>query len=234
MHDEQAPGLDRRALLRRMAAGGAVVWATPMLHSVASAQAVASCGTTPRTLDWDTLPLGPFSSTVVGGVTVSVASAPAPGTTVAAGNPFVDNQTTGGVNGNHLHFEMVSNALGRQQAITFTFSAPVTNLVIPVYDIDGAINFFFSSYLDQVIVNTTGHTSFVPAGSNVIGTGTSADPYRNSVTDLSVQAASNDGNLVLRHPGPISSFDLTYRNGDQFGGFFPQQWIDVGDITFVC
>ena len=105
---------------------------------------------------------------------------------------------------------------------------------MPVYDIDAATSVIFSRYLDQVIVNTAGHTSFVPAGSNVIGAGTSGDPYRNSVTNLSVQAASDDGNLVLRHPGPTTTFQFTYRNGNQFGGFIPQQWIDVGDITFTC
>ena len=82
MPPEPLPGIDRRALLRRMAVGGAVVWATPMMQSVASAQAVGSCGT--GLLDWDTFTTGShFTSTVVGTTTVSISAVAAPGTTPA-------------------------------------------------------------------------------------------------------------------------------------------------------
>ena len=71
MSAEPPAPLDRRALLRRMAIGGAAVWATPMLQSVASAQAAASCG--PGVLDWDNFTTGStFTSTIIGNTTITL------------------------------------------------------------------------------------------------------------------------------------------------------------------
>jgi hypothetical protein len=209
-----------------MAAGGAVVWATPMMHSVASAQASASCGNTPRTLNWGTIPLGHFTSTTVAGTTISVSSV-ASNTVPPASNQDVESGESGGVNANHLHFQMVPNA-NAQQVITFTFSRAVTSLQIPVYDVDALNNAGGLNYLDQIIVNTSPHTSVIPAGSTVTGTGTAGNPYQN---DNFEATNSDDGNLLLRAAGPITTFQFTYRNG-RTGTF--AQWIDIGNITFNC
>ena len=72
MSAEPPAPLDRRALLRRMAIGGAAVWATPMMQSVASAQAAASCG--PGILNWDTFTTGSsFTNTIIGNTTITLA-----------------------------------------------------------------------------------------------------------------------------------------------------------------
>ena len=95
-------GLDRRALLRRMAVGGAVVRAAPAMHSVASAQAAPSC--TPGVLDWDTFGTA-FTNAVVGGVTVSMAITGVTNTTLLPNNGRVLAGPAGGVNQRHLRFE---------------------------------------------------------------------------------------------------------------------------------
>lgn len=227
MDFERTP-LDRRALLRRMAVGGAVVWATPMMQSVASAQAAASCGL--GVLDWDTFTTGSiFSSTVVGNTTVTITAVPAAGTTLFASNRQVTNGPAGNVNEKYLRFEMTPNAAGRSQIITISFSNPVTNLAFSLFDIDAVTD----AWRDELFINAPGYTWNIPVGSNVVkGTGVNINRFRSSNTNNNVPNTSNAGNLGLGHAGPISSFVITYTNGNQSGGF--NQWVGMSDITFSC
>ena len=130
------------ALLRRMAIGGAAVWATPMMHSVASAQAAASCG--PGILDWDTFTTGStFTNTIIGNTTITlgIAGVTPANTAVTADNaPDLQRQR-----GRHPRQEppvrdearpTARAANGNRQTITFAFSNPVTNVAFTLMDID--------------------------------------------------------------------------------------------------
>jgi hypothetical protein len=212
-----------------MAVGGALVWATPMMQSVASAQATASCGT--GLLDWDTFSTGSiFTSTVIGNTTVSITAVAAPGTTLFASNRQVTDGPAGGVNQKYLRFEMTPNATGRSQTITITFSNPVTNLSFSLFDIDAVTN----AWRDEVFINSNaGYTWNIPAGSSVTkGTGGNINRFRNSNTNNNTPETDNDGNLGLGHPGPLTTFTITYTNGNQSGG--QNQWIGLSDISFQC
>jgi hypothetical protein len=215
-----------------MAAGGAVIWATPIVLSSPAAAAVTSCGDTPRLLDFDTFANNTyFSSAMVGPIGVTITATPDPGTTTLVDNGRVKNGPSGGVSGRYLRFEMVPNAVGRQQTITITFDSPVSNLSIPLFDIDNTTP-RGSRWSDRIIVTTTGYTYSVPAGSTVIGIGTSGNPFRNSHNNDNVDYTSNGGNLVLGHPGPLMSFTFIYRNGPNVSN--GNQYVGLGDLSFTC
>lgn len=227
---ERAP-LDRRALLRRMAVGGAVVWATPMMHSVASAQAEASCGL--GVLNWDTFTTGSaFTNTVIGNTTIAMSITNVVNTTLLANNGRILAGPAGGINQKHLRFEMTPDnataANGSRQTITFTFSNPVSNLQFTFFDIDNQNN----AWGDRIVMNTTGYTFSVPAGGDVIGNGTNGNRFRNSVASNNLPATSNEGNLTITYAGPLTTFSFIYRNEAEEGG--QNQLISISDMTFTC
>ena len=232
-HDTKGT-LDRRALLRRMAVGGAAVWATPMLHSIASAQAVPSCGPGGNgILDWDTFGTGTaFTSTAVGTITIGMTITNVVNTTLLTNNGRVLAGPAGGISENHLRFEMTPDNdgtnSGSRQTITFTFSSPVTNVEFTFFDIDTVNN----SWGDRIVMNTTGYTFSTPPGSTVIGDGTNGNRFRNSNGNNNPGPTDNDGNLTIRYAGPISSFQYVYRNQGEEGG--SNQLISMSDITFSC
>jgi hypothetical protein len=225
--DPERPTLDRRALLARMAAGGAVVWASPMMQSVASAQAEPSCGA--GILDWDTFATGTiFTSTTIGNVTVSITAVPAPGTSVNASNRQVTAPPSGGVNEKYLRFDMDPDDEGDNQVITITWSAPISNLSFRLFDIDRLAD----GWRDEIFILTPGYTWSIPPGSFVQkGTGANIDRFRSSQT-INYPDTSDDGNLILGHNGPITSFSFRYRNGNETGG--ANQYVGLGDLTFTC
>lgn len=205
-----------------------MVWATPILLSTPAAAAEPSCG--PGVLDWDTFTTGSiFSSAVVGNTTVTITGIAASGTTLFASNRQVTAGPAGGVYQKYLRFEMLPNASGRNQTITIAFSNPVTNLSFSLYDID-ALN---DAWRDEVFINTAGYTWSIPSGSNVLkGTGGNSNRFRNSNTNNNSSETSGTGNVNLGHPGPITSFVISYANGNQSGG--GNQWIGLSDLTFTC
>ena len=231
MPSEFAPGIDRRALIRRLAVGGAVVWASPMMQSVASAQAVQSCSTGPVVLNWDAFATNTvFSSATVAGLTVTITAVAGGGATLWNPNRVVRDGPSGGVNEKYLRFEMVPNAQNIFQTITITFSRPVTNLSFEVFDIDSISN---PGWRDELLLPTTGTTWSIPAGSAVARVGTTTPPlFRNNNNNNNVDYTSPGGNLNVFHVGSTSSLVMTYRNGNQTGG--GNQYIGIGDITFNC
>lgn len=229
--DHEQSSLDRRALLRRAAIGGAALWASPMLHSVASAQAAASCGT--GVLDWDTFATGAaFTNTIIGNTTISMAITGVTNTTLLANNGRILAGPAGGINQKHLRFEMTPDnagaTTGSRQTITFSFSNPVSNVVFTFFDIDNVDN----AWGDRIVMNTAGYTFSIPAGGQVIGNGTDGNRFRNSNGNNNLPASSNQGNLTIRYAGPLTSFSFTYRNQTESGG--QNQLISISDITFTC
>jgi hypothetical protein len=223
-----------------MAIGGAAVWATPMMTSVASAQEAPSCDT--GILDWDNFAINSlFTSTVIGNTTVSMGISGVTNTTLLATNRRVQAGPAGGVNQRSLRFEMTpdnANANnGSRQTITFSFSNPVSNVAFSIYDIDTVAG----SWGDRVVMNTSGYTFSRPAGSNVIGNGNNTPTndnnpatgrFRNSNGNDNPGGNDNRGNLNIFYAGPITSFNFTYRNQGESGG--NNQLINLSDIRFTC
>ncbi len=228
---EHSEGLDRRALLRRMAVGGAALWAAPSILSVGSVAAAASCGG--GRLDWDTFATGAlFTNTVVGTTTVSIAISGVNNTTLLSNNRRVLDGPAGGVYQKHLRFEMTpdndSASNGSRQRVTFTFSNPVTDVRFSFFDIDNVNN----AWGDRIVMNTPGYTWSRPFGSTVIGDGTDDNRFRSSNGNSNFANTSNAGNLNIRYAGTISAFSFTYRNQGEEGG--QNQLISMSDLTFTC
>jgi hypothetical protein len=223
-----------------MAIGGAAVWAAPMMHSVASAQAAASCG--PGILDWDTFTTGSiFTNTIIGNTTITMGVSGVANTTLLPNNRRILAGPAGGINQKHLRFEMTpdngSTNNGSRQTITFAFSNPVTNVQFSFFDIDNQNN----AWGDRIVINnplTTPYTFSKPPASTVIGNGTNTGNtpttgrFRNSQASNNLPATSDAGNLNIRFAGPLTSFSFTYRNEGESGG--QNQLISMSDMTFTC
>jgi hypothetical protein len=208
-----------------MAAGGAVAWASPLITSVASAQAVGSCI---WTLDWDTLTTGTiFTGTTVGGVTVNVTTVVPPGTSVNASNRQVTAGPAGGLNQKYLRFDMDPDDQGDNQVVTISFSAPVTNLTFQLFDIDRLNN----GWRDEIYVLTPGFTYTIPSGSEVVNGGFFNPTRFRSSEQTNYPNTSGAGNLLLHHTGPITSFQFRYQNGNETGG--GNMFVGLGDITWT-
>lgn len=235
---QDEPGtLDRRALLRRMAVGGAVLWAAPSFHSVASAQALPSCG--PGVLDWDDLATNTaFSSTVVNGTTVAMTITDVVNTTLLAENGRVRPGPAGGIYEKYLRFDMTpangTTDNGSRQTITFSFSNPVSLVQFSFFDIDNTSSGFFfpTGWGDRIVMNTPGYLHSAPPGSTVVGTGTNGDRFRNTQANNNLADTSGAGNLLITYNGPISQFSFTYRNEGRSGA--GNQQIGLSDIAFLC
>jgi hypothetical protein len=247
MSERPIEPLDRRTLLRRAAIGGAALWATPMMQSVASAQAGASCG--PGVLNWDSFATGAiFTNTIIGNTTITLTTVAAGGTDVTPVNRQIQNVNAGGITGKSLRFGMDAETTsfnnGNRQTVTFSFSNPVSNVAFTLIDIDNQLT---SGWGDRVWMVTTGFT-FTPAltsgATRIIGNGTNTPDvaptmlnpqgsgrFRNLNTNNNLGDTSNAGNVTIRYAGPISSFSFVYAN--QVNSGEPQR-IDMGDITFTC
>lgn len=121
----------------------------------------------------------------------------------------------------HLPKSLVKN---QTVTMTLSFTQAVTGLSLTVTDIDGATG----SWFDELVVNTLGFTH--AGAANVIGTGTSADPFR-SIVDGGISSAAGD--LLLTWPGSLSQVQLTYRAGIT-GDSDIGEHIGVGKIGFTC
>lgn len=219
-----APHLTRRRLLRAGVAGAGIAWVAPVVLSTPAAAQV-SCASVK--LDWDTFAVGTtFTSTTIGGVTVTLTVAPLSGTTLLPTNRQVFAGPAGGVTENYLRFEMQPTARGIGQIITFTFSASVSNLSVSLYDIDA----LEGGWRDRILINTTPFGFTFPTGSTVQGAGVAGDQFRNQLTNVNVSNTSNQGNVDLTVAGPTTSLSFRYTNGNQTGG--GNQWIGFSDLTF--
>jgi hypothetical protein len=125
---------------------------------------------------------------------------------------------------NYIEVEMLQ-PLGQGDTVTviITLTAPVTNLSFRIHDIDKTAQ----GWNDHVIVNTVGFTYV--RGTNVIGAGTDADPFRNTVVgDQAINSGLN--HVDLKWAGPLSQVQFTYRAG--MTGNSGNQHIGLGNISF--
>lgn len=185
-------------MLRRLAVGGTVIWASPMLTSRASALMPPSQCVNGAVLNWTSLyPAGtpnltnPVNIVVPGtGVTVTISSTVV-GTTAMARNFQVQNSPHGGITGKSLMFEQFpfpnTNAPGGGvtgdggQTITISFSTTVRNIQFTLTDIDNQAN----SWSDRLTFNggtLTPPTSYI-RGASVIGVGATGNGSGGTTTD---------------------------------------------------
>jgi hypothetical protein len=242
MTADDAVRTDRRDALKKIAVGGAVAWAGPMIAKPALAGGLPS-GCVPLVLDWSTLS-GTFTSTTVGGVTVSLSNSFDGGSAARATNRTIIAGPQGGIAGNFLRLEQDAVTNGGQ-TITFTFSQPVQDISFVITDIDN----LSGAWSDRITVNTAGFTSSLPTGSSVIGVGatgngtggttpdgnggsdTATGAFRNSADNTNFNNTQPNGNLQLDFAGPISSFSLRFWCG---GYQSSNQLINIGNINFTA
>jgi len=237
---------DRRKLLAQIGVGGAIAWAAPALSGTALAQGTPS-GCTPQALDWNSFATGSsFSSTIVGGVTVGVTTTHFGGSSASSsggGNLTIQAAPHGGINGKSLRINQ--NAVTNGGAVvTFTFSAPVQNIAFMVTDIDNSSG----NWSDRVTPTTPGWGYTIPSTSTIIGVGgtgngtggtttdgnggsdTNTGAFRNSQNNINLNDNSDDGNLILTHAGPTTSFAWQFWCGGYQGS---NQRINVSTINFM-
>ena len=115
----------------------------------------------------------------------------------------------------------------RRNGYTFSLLESVARHYL--FDIDAVTN----GWRDELFINAPGYNWSFPVGSTVSkGSGGNINRFRNSNTNNNAPNASNAGNVQLGHAGPISTFVITYTNGNQSGG--GNQWIGMSDISFQC
>lgn len=116
-----------------------------------------------------------------------------------------------------------------QSVTTFTFSEPVSDLRFTIMDIDGAVN----DFLDTVSLTSSSRYSSVISAS-LMGTGTTADPWRPSIT-TPVNNDTAGAEASITFPEPVTSFALIYGNAlsastQQIDG---DQKIVITDLTLT-
>lgn len=215
---------------RRTVVRGAA-WSVPVIAVATAAPAFAASPCPTVTLSWASLGNGTqFSSTTVGGVTVTLTLSGASG---AANNRTVSTTQTGAQSSN-LRFYSTNVVLSSQTAtLSFTRNGQavqVANLAFSLLDIDSGSN----SWYDQVVVNTGGFGYQVVNTSVVSGQGSALDAFRpaNNNTSASSPGTSSNGNVNLTWTGRLSSVQFTYSQG--LAGLTPTgtPFIGISDLSF--
>lgn len=229
------------------------VWATPVVAATTAAPAYAAspCSTTfPHRLDWGTTAytkltadsatatITPSSGTGGTPVTMSIASVVSGTVARAADNLTVPATTNiGGLGAAErgltlLHDSPIVAGRDNRQTVTFTFSRAVTGVAFTITDIDSTLNTAVTpntGWIDQVELTGT-RTGTVPAGSTVIGSGTSTTPWRLSADSTNIATDQGGGNLNVAYSGSLTSFTLTYWSSRAGAN----QRIYLSDFTFTA
>jgi hypothetical protein len=213
-------GTTRRAVVR------AGVWTIPVVAATAAAPAFAASPCATDTAVWSsgwTNGAGKIvsgTSRVVGHATVTMSYS---GDVSAANNATVYTAgQTGGVS-NALRFWDQNNKANTAQTVTIQFDKTVTNVSLTLLDVDSATNSFY----DQVAVTPAGFTAV--KGSQVIGTGTAADPFNGSTTNTAVAGTSTNGNVQLTWAAGLTQITFTYSQGGTATG---SPFIGISNMAF--
>ncbi|HEX4471803.1 MAG TPA: hypothetical protein VH085_07535 [Nocardioides sp.] len=222
---DQAPVVSRRALALSAA------WATPVVLVAVTAPAYAA--TSGQCPDYGLADLGAVGSKP-GSLLLPPSSNKATISlqrTDSKGNVLALDDATGSVATTDYtpgwSYLMLHHAKGMRQGdiITLTLSLddPVENLTLTVTDIDK----IKGEWIDQVYTSPVAIAS--AQGPNVVGSGTSADPFTSKV-NAEIHTAAGD--LTLTWPGPLSVVQLFFRVGDTKNTSTRGQHVGVGKIGF--
>lgn len=242
--DEQPTGLGRRALLTRMAVGGAMVWASPLITSTAHAQTAGTCE--PGTVVWrsfnggstSVIPIGSSgfnaqATNVMHGTDIGQQSGDLlietwGGNPPGANTPWlvlwntIDHPTPGGW-----------NAGGR--TFTITFSQPVNNVSFYITDIDRNAGQYYDYITLVPDAGTFTVTPLGPTNDRVTGTGAPGNPLRRGSNTSNVAESSLTGRVRVEHPGPLTTITIRYWNELNIsGGGSSQQAVLLSNINFGC
>lgn len=110
-------------------------------------------------------------------------------------------------------------------AYTFSFTRPVSNLVLTFTDIDQTAG----DFRDRAELD--GSWAEVARGSGVSGAGTQASPWAGGAAYS--DSSSGAGNVTVRFADPLTSFTLTYWNAEtSWSGVDRNQAVFVTDVSF--
>jgi len=222
---DQTTVISRRALARTAA------WATPVVLVAVTAPAYAA--TSGQCTDFGQADLGAVGSKPgslllppsSNKATISLKGTDSKGNVLALDGATGSVATTDYTPG--WSYLMLHHAKGMRQGntitLTLSFDQPVENLTLTVTDIDKITG----EWIDQVYTSPVGTVS--TKGPNVVGSGTSADPFTSKV-EAEIHTAAGD--LTLTWPGPLSVVQLFFRVGDTKNTSSNGQHIGVGKIGF--
>ncbi len=223
-----------RAISRRTVARGAA-WSAPLAMVAVGAPAFATSrppcqvqtnfdnlqvGTKPTTLTF-------LPSTIT--ATIAYASTGNGGDNTPGGTSEVARTTTTPA-WNYIEVEMLRTlTAGDKVTVTITFTQAVTNLSFRIHDIDAEKDRDGNiSWVDHVVVNTSGFT--YSRGTDVTGTGATADPFRNTkFVDQAIDSGKN--HVDLTWPGSVTVVSFTYKAGAD--GNSNNQHIGIGNLSFT-
>ena len=192
-------------------------------------------------LDWDAAgvdwtPGGTSQSFNIGGTTVTI-SLTGNLSNFQANFPDDNVELTGGLAGQQSLQLWINSWTTNSQALTVTilFSTLVSNVLLPIYDIDRS----GTTFQDQIrtISATDGTTTYA---ANISNTGSTANTVANNNTltaTITGSATATDstaaGNATLSFTNPVNSITFSYGNGAGAQADPGQQAIALGDITFT-
>jgi hypothetical protein len=164
-------------------------------------------------------------------ITASISWAASYGSDATPGGTGQVARTTTSPAWNYLECEMLQTiTAGRTVTLTIQLSAPVSNLGFRIHDIDKTGSSRQYGWDDHVIVNTPGKAFTYTRGTKVTGSGTAADPFRN--TEFGDQAIDSGLNHVdLAWAGPIQTVQIVYKAGHD--GDSANQHIGIGNLSFT-
>ena len=196
-----------RSVSRRTIVKGAA-WSVPAIALAAAAPAFAASQCLPAVIDWNAFADGTTPGTIsvpgtTPALTATISVAYSSGSSPSATSGKVVDGPQGGVTGRYYRVEFAPARQNNAATVTITFNRPVRDLRFTILDIDAT-----TGYRDQVVVTTPGFS--YQRAAKVIGSGTTADPFRMSAPLANIAPTSSDGNVQLAWAGPLSTISFTY------------------------
>lgn len=225
-HEESRPA---RSVSRRTLVKGAA-WSIPVIAAASAiphAAASVTCGD--KVINWNQVPTGtavtPGTLLSAAGSSVT-ATVTATGTTTLSDNLHVLAGPDGGLPGEFLNIGVPGGGQF-EESVTVTFSQPVTNVSFTLGDIDSYVD---NAFQESVSLSPQSF-SVVSLGSEVTGSGTSADPWL-ATAGQNVEPTDSIGNVTVLYPGPLLSFTITLKDVFPSADGSTGHSIDLFDISF--
>ncbi|MEP6814837.1 MAG: hypothetical protein ABI873_04730 [Marmoricola sp.] len=225
------PKVGRRTVVR------SVVWSAPVIAIAAPAPAPAFAASCTQlyagTLNWASPASYTRNSTTSGTGSITASNGQVIGVTLAStfanyspNATSTDNTPNLGVttpvggtgasglticqNANGTGTSSLTNNPAFNQSLQVRFNRTVRNVSFTLTDVDSGAG----QYLDAIVITGAAFSSSFPAGSTVIGTGTTtSNPFRQSSPNTPYDnGVSPGGNVLITLPGPLTAFTIVYWN----------------------